>query len=453
MKILTILITQILFMSYEFTSIERELQPRQIKNAFTNFNGTTNQKPLQKSKRNPIQNEQNSPDKNQQTFLEICEKYKTQFINECLRIKDSINKHKIRDSKDIFARYIATNYSGLKRLYNQKESRKPSGSEVHKTNFNQKFLQYATTQIHHDLQTLLVLPLKEFMESTFQKELIENHLFDSPIGTFLKAIKSHKVSLAKHTKIPSEDYKPIFSPVFKRFFTLKYNGHHAEALYHQFLEEKYENFKSSLKIQLGNLNDQFEKTRFLNDIKISIIEVSDLFLDEIDHNRHNFKPYKYHRKDAFDLLSLKLHHLNIIKSGEKFHLTLAQLTQIQNIFITQSLKFVKFEISECHQQYKFNREKQSSQKILKKQGIFKKLQWNGNINQLITFFYDAANQVKVNGQPILIGTNKDIVEVLTENFIQKDGSPINPDTIATLLSPSKELKRAPLHKRIKFPEN
>jgi len=440
-------------MPYEFTSLEWELHPKQIKNTFTRFNATTSQKPLQKSNRNPIQNDDNSPGKNQQAFLKITEKYKTQFINECLRIEDSINKHKIRDSKDIFARYIATNYSGLKRLYNQKESKKTSGSEVHKTDFDQKFLQYATTQIHRDLRTLLVLPLKEFMETNLKKELIENHLFESPIETFLKAIKNHKVSLTKYTKIPSEDYKPIFLPICKCFFTLKYNGHHAEALYHQCLEGKYENFKSSLKIQLGNLTDQFEKIRFLNDIKISIIEVTDLFLDEIDHNRHHFKAFKYYRKDAFDLLSLKLHHLNIIKSDKKFHQALAQLTQIQNIFITQSLKFVRFEISECHQQNKFNREKQSSQKKLKKQGLVKKLQWNGNINQLITFFYDAANQVKVNGRPVLSGTNKDIAEVLTENFIQKDGSPINPDTIATLLSPSKELKRAPLHKRIKFPEN
>lgn len=93
----------------------------------------------------------------------------------------------------------------------------------------------------------------------------------------------------------------------------------------------------------------------------------------------------------------------------------------------------------------------NSVKNATKQKSTSKLQWRGNTNQLITFFYDTSKVVSYEGNPLLIASKKQITDLLINNFIDKDGNEISKATIDTIFTPSKEDKRPPEHKRIKIP--
>ncbi|OJX32686.1 MAG: hypothetical protein BGO86_10535 [Chryseobacterium sp. 36-9] len=84
-----------------------------------------------------------------------------------------------------------------------------------------------------------------------------------------------------------------------------------------------------------------------------------------------------------------------------------------------------------------------------KNGIpFNKLKINCNINQLVDIFYQLHRELFTDGKPIIDGNINDIVAVLVNSFVDKDGRELSPETVKTMLTPSKTDKRPKPHKRI-----
>ena len=79
-----------------------------------------------------------------------------------------------------------------------------------------------------------------------------------------------------------------------------------------------------------------------------------------------------------------------------------------------------------------------------------KLLWNGQINELVTFYYDLVNTWKQDGEPYLNATPHEIADHIFNIYTDKNGNDINKDTILTILRPGKPDKRAPEHKKIKI---
>lgn len=71
-----------------------------------------------------------------------------------------------------------------------------------------------------------------------------------------------------------------------------------------------------------------------------------------------------------------------------------------------------------------------------------KLQWMGKSKVLITLFYDLYSNVENGGEPLIKATKDQIKNFLLNNFIEKDGQPFSASSIDSLLTPSKENKRA-----------
>ncbi|WP_060873454.1 hypothetical protein [Myroides odoratus] len=79
---------------------------------------------------------------------------------------------------------------------------------------------------------------------------------------------------------------------------------------------------------------------------------------------------------------------------------------------------------------------------------FNKLKINCNINRLVDIFYQLHRELFVNGKPILDGNINDFVAVIVNSFVDKNGQELSPETIKTVITPSKSDKRPKPHKRI-----
>ena len=77
-----------------------------------------------------------------------------------------------------------------------------------------------------------------------------------------------------------------------------------------------------------------------------------------------------------------------------------------------------------------------------------KLQFNGNLNQLVDIFYQLHRELFVEGKPYLDGNTNDLVLLIVNSFVDKEGKDISPLTVKTILKPSKEEKRPNTQKRI-----
>ena len=77
-----------------------------------------------------------------------------------------------------------------------------------------------------------------------------------------------------------------------------------------------------------------------------------------------------------------------------------------------------------------------------------KIQFNGNINQLGDIFYQLHRELFISGKPYIDGSINDLVAVIVNSFVDKDGKELSPETIKTTLTPSKTDKRPKPHKRI-----
>jgi len=70
-----------------------------------------------------------------------------------------------------------------------------------------------------------------------------------------------------------------------------------------------------------------------------------------------------------------------------------------------------------------------------------RLRFNCNINQFVDMFYNLQNDIYIDGKPILEGTPEQITDILVKCFLDKEGRPLSPKTVKTILYPSKEEKR------------
>lgn len=77
-----------------------------------------------------------------------------------------------------------------------------------------------------------------------------------------------------------------------------------------------------------------------------------------------------------------------------------------------------------------------------------KMRFNGNINQLVDIFYQLNRELFVDGKSYIDGNTNDLVALIVNSFVDKDGKEISPLTVKTILKPSKEEKRPNTHKRI-----
>ncbi len=71
-----------------------------------------------------------------------------------------------------------------------------------------------------------------------------------------------------------------------------------------------------------------------------------------------------------------------------------------------------------------------------------------NMNQLVDVFFQLNRELFIEGKPFLDGGTNDFVALICNNFVDKEGREISPDTVRTILTPSKSDKRPKAHKRI-----
>ena len=92
-------------------------------------------------------------------------------------------------------------------------------------------------------------------------------------------------------------------------------------------------------------------------------------------------------------------------------------------------------------------EKEQKEQLVN-QTPYNKMQFNGNLNQLVDVFYQLHRELFVDGKPYIDGNTNDLIALITNSFLDKDGKEISPQTVKTILKPSKEEKRPNTHKRI-----
>lgn len=71
-----------------------------------------------------------------------------------------------------------------------------------------------------------------------------------------------------------------------------------------------------------------------------------------------------------------------------------------------------------------------------------------NINQFADIFYQLMTQKTPDGNAYFDANANQITDLIVNNFVDKDGNPISPQTVKTILKPSKEEKRPNIGKRI-----
>jgi len=79
---------------------------------------------------------------------------------------------------------------------------------------------------------------------------------------------------------------------------------------------------------------------------------------------------------------------------------------------------------------------------------FKKMQINCNLNQFIDVHYQFTRELFVDGKSMIDGSVNDLVAIIVNSYVDKDGKDISPETVKTILTPSRTEKRPKQHKRI-----
>jgi hypothetical protein len=70
-----------------------------------------------------------------------------------------------------------------------------------------------------------------------------------------------------------------------------------------------------------------------------------------------------------------------------------------------------------------------------------KFQINSNLNQFVDIFFQLMHEKKVDGKPMLQAAPNDLAELISSSFQDREGNPINTETVKTILKPSRFEKR------------
>ncbi|WP_394759903.1 hypothetical protein [Flavobacterium sp.] len=90
----------------------------------------------------------------------------------------------------------------------------------------------------------------------------------------------------------------------------------------------------------------------------------------------------------------------------------------------------------------------SKENVVSNQMPFKKMQINCNLNQFIDIHYQFSRELFVDGKSMIDGSVNDLVAIIVNSYVDKDGKEISPETVKTILTPSRTEKRPKHHKRI-----
>lgn len=153
-------------------------------------------------------------------------------------------------------------------------------------------------------------------------------------------------------------------------------------------------------------------------------------------------------------------HLSVLKEDSEkiLYLTTEQHTfQQANIeFINQKLppfdEQCKKEIEQIYVLQKLKKDLEKEQQQVTEKLPYNKIKINIQINQFIDIFYQLHRELFVAGKPMIEGSINDITAIITNSFVDKDGKEFSPETIKTILTPSKTDKRPKPHKRVDISE-
>ncbi len=252
------------------------------------------------------------------------------------------------------------------------------------------------------------------------------------------------------------------------------------ALLSKILELRQSLFPEFIDYQLSIIN---EKLKWLNKLEKLLASNEDIFIQNTALSRYN-KLYNLIQQKRIELQSTSVKETKI-KTPKKyinadceeryysFYELKKQLISIENIdekillltrelfeFESANIEFInnkleKFDI-QCRKEIEhiYALQKLETKIDLSKKELctcsipYSKIKINCNINQFVDVFYQMYRELFVDGKNYIDGSVNDLATVLVNSFVDKDGRDLSPDTIKTILTPSKSDKRPKPHNRI-----
>jgi len=196
--------------------------------------------------------------------------------------------------------------------------------------------------------------------------------------------------------------------------------------------------------KLYNLIDDKRKELQSTSVKEPVTKTPKKFINAESEDRH-FSFYELKKQlEKIDDDNQKI----LLLTKEKFEYQQANIEFINQktpIYDAQCTK----EIENIYALQKIQSAIEEAQKLkIGSQIANNKMQFNGNVNQLVDVFYQLHRELFVDGKPYIDGNTNDLVSLIVNSFVDKDGKEISPLTVKTILKPSKEEKRPNTHKRI-----
>lgn len=399
--------------------------------------------------------------KAQQILENILSNYRALYDQESIRIQNAIYEYEGNNEKDKFDKYLILNYKKLIELYKPQDIDYFFDLSKSKIIYNEDVSakDFIYWSIKSSFQIFFVKVLLAFFEKNFKNILLEHNLLPSPSDNFINTISVFNLEFGLIDPVP-DNWEYMVHNGSVSIITLSFNGYDDKNKYKADLFKQYNEFKLYISGLVNSQQPDYYKTfSLLNNLLINLDELQRSYEIENDISL----------TEALDLQHLKNKNL-VVKRDTKlrdfqnwphyYYNKYNNFLNIQMDITDNAYRFIKKQINlfkELKELASPNTEDTNFQKTKlankSTKEITNKLQWRGNINQLITFFYDAAKEVLYKGKPILNADRKQITELLLNNFIDKDGNEVNKSTIDTIFTPSKVTKRPSTNKRITIPVN
>ena len=179
-------------------------------------------------------------------------------------------------------------------------------------------------------------------------------------------------------------------------------------------------------------------------VKEPIVKTLKKFINAESEDRH------------FSFYEIKKQLVNCESDDEKILLLTKEMFEYQqaNIeFINQKTPFYDAQCAkEIEHIYALQKLQAAVEQTKREQNLnqmpFKKIQINCNLNQFIDVYYQFTRELFVDGKSMIDGSVNDLVAIIVNSYVDKDGKEISPETVKTILTPSRTEKRPKPHKRI-----